>query len=233
MIRLPKRLEKIVSMVPPCGVAADIGCDHAYVAIALRESGRAEHVLACDVRPGPLQQAEKNIVRAGLSDSIETRLGDGLQPVKAGEADTVIIAGMGGELMLRILNGRYRDFQRFILSPQSDIAKVRETLLQEGLHIEEEAMLAEDGKYYVVLSCVQGGSAFAEVLSSLGDRQVAALPRETLYAYGWQLLAGRDPVLKEFLLRENRRYTAILEKTDKAELRRAWELCRKALEVYV
>lgn len=118
-MKLPKRLEQIVAMVPPCRTAADIGCDHAYVSIALRERGKAERVLACDVRPGPLEQAKANISRAGLADSIETRLGDGLQPVQTGEAETVILAGMGGELMLRILEGREADFPAsfFLLSP--------------------------------------------------------------------------------------------------------------------
>ena len=227
-MKLPKRLEQIVAMVPPCRTAADIGCDHAYVSIALRERGKAERVLACDVRPGPLEQAKANISRAGLADSIETRLGDGLQPVQTGEAETVILAGMGGELMLRILEGREADFSRFILSPQSDIAHVREKLLQKGLQWTDEVMLRDEGKYYVVMSLCQGGSGLSGALEVLGD----ALPERILYTYGWLLLGRRDPVLRDFLQREKQRYEGILEKTEQAEIRQAYEDCCAAMEVY-
>lgn len=227
-MKLPKRLEQIVAMVPPCRTAADIGCDHAYVSIALRERGKAERVLACDVRPGPLEQAKANISRAGLADSIETRLGDGLQPVQTGEAETVILAGMGGELMLRILEGREADFSRFILSPQSDIAHVREKLLQKGLRWTDEVMLRDEGKYYVVMSLCQGGSGLSGALEVLGD----ALPERILYTYGWLLLSRRDPVLRDFLQREKQRYEGILEKTEQAEIRQAYEDCCAAMEVY-
>ena len=232
MIKLPKRLETIVTMVPPCHTVADIGCDHAYVSIALRERGKAERVLACDVRPGPLEQAKANIARAGLTDSIETRLGDGLQPVQTGEADTVIIAGMGGELMLRILAGREADFSRFVLSPQSDIAHVRESLLQKRLRLTDEVMLRDEGKFYVILSLTQEGAGLSEALREISDNRVAILPERILYTYGWLLLSRRDPVLQEFLQREMQRYEGILEKTEKAEIRQAYEDCRAAMEVY-
>lgn len=235
MIRLPKRLERIVDMVPLCRTAADIGCDHAYVSIALRERGKAERVLACDVRPGPLQQARANIARAGLADSIETRLGDGLQPVHTGEAETVILAGMGGELILRILEGRENDFSRFVLSPQSDIARVREQLLQKGLQLTDEVMLQDEGKFYVILSLCQGGSGpfgLSGALAALEDSGVASLPEEVLYTYGWLLLSRRDPVLRDFLAREKQRYEGILEKTEKEEVRRAYAHCCRAMEVY-
>lgn len=231
-MKLPKRLEQIVAMVPPCRTAADIGCDHAYVSIALRERGKAERVLACDVRPGPLEQAKANISRAGLADSIETRLGDGLQPVQTGEAETVILAGMGGELMLRILEGREADFSRFILSPQSDIAHVREKLLQKGLQWTDEVMLRDEGKYYVVMSLCQGGSGLSGALEVLMDSRTAALPERILYTYGWLLLGRRDPVLRDFLQREKQRYEGILEKTEQAEIRQAYEDCCAAMEVY-
>ncbi len=231
-MKLPKRLEQIVEMVPPCRTAADIGCDHAYVSIALRERGKAARVLACDVRPGPLEQAKANISRAGLADSIETRLGDGLQPVQNGEAETVILAGMGGELMLRILEGREADFSRFILSPQSDIAHVREKLLQKGLQWTDEVMLRDEGKYYVVMSLRQGGSGLSGALEALGESRAAALPERILYTYGWLLLSRRDPVLLDFLQREKQRYEGILEKTEQAEIRQAYEDCCAAMEVY-
>ena len=101
-MKLPERLETIISMVPKCDTAADIGCDHAYVSIALVERGIAKRAIACDINAGPLKHAEENIRTAGVEEKIETRLCDGLSGVKAGEADTVIIAGMGDLRIFRI-----------------------------------------------------------------------------------------------------------------------------------
>ena len=101
--QLPKRLETIIERMPASGCIADIGCDHAYVAIEAVRRGKAARALACDVRKGPLQQAAEHILCAGLAGKIETRLSDGLEKVAPGEADCVIIAGMGGPLMERIL----------------------------------------------------------------------------------------------------------------------------------
>ena len=82
---------------------ADVGTDHGFVPIRLMETGTVRHVVAMDVRKGPLSRAAEHVREYHMEDRIETRLSDGLQELKAGEADTVIIAGMGGELMLRIL----------------------------------------------------------------------------------------------------------------------------------
>ena len=135
--QLPKRLETIIERMPDSGCLADIGCDHAYVAIEAVRRGRAARALACDVRKGPLQQAAEHILCAGLAGKIETRLSDGLEKVAPGEADTVVVAGMGGPLMERILQGRLGDFAHFVLSPQSEIPHFRRFLLAEGMQIDE------------------------------------------------------------------------------------------------
>ena len=150
--QLPKRLETIIERMPASGCIADIGCDHAYVAIEAVRRGKAARALACDIRKGPLQQAAEHILCAGLAGKIETRLSDGLEKVAPGEADSVIIAGMGGPLMERILQGRLTDFAHFVLSPQSEIPHFRRFLLAEGMQIDEETMLIDEGKYYVILN---------------------------------------------------------------------------------
>ena len=82
---------------------ADIGTDHGYLPIALCQSGKIPSALACDINPLPLRSAEENIARFGLSKKIQTRLSDGLKEVSPDEADDVVIAGMGGELIRDIL----------------------------------------------------------------------------------------------------------------------------------
>lgn len=221
--QLPKRLETIIERMPDSGCLADIGCDHAYVAIEAVRRGRAARALACDVRKGPLQQAAEHILCAGLAGKIETRLSDGLEKVAPGEADTVVVAGMGGPLMERILQGRLGDFAHFVLSPQSEIPHFRRFLLAEGMQIDEETMLIDEGKYYVILNV----SKRADAASS--DSMYVT---EEDFLYGGRLLHRLDPVLKSFLEKEKTRYEGILRQTDSLEVRTAYQHCMNALEAY-
>lgn len=246
--QLPKRLETIIERMPASGCLADIGCDHAYVAIEAVRRGKAARALACDVRKGPLQQAAEHILCAGLAGKIETRLSDGLEKVAPGEADCVIIAGMGGPLMERILQGRLTDFGHFVLSPQSEIPHFRRFLLAEGMRIDEETMLIDEGKYYVILNVsrragtteASKGTVRHIVPGKTGTGTVhsEAAPADPMYVteedflYGGPLLHRLDPVLKSFLEKEKTRYEGILGQTDSAEVRAAYQHCMNALEAY-
>lgn len=221
--QLPKRLETIIERMPDSGCLADVGCDHAYVAIEAVRRGRAARALACDVRKGPLQQAAEHILCAGLAGKIETRLSDGLEKVAPGEADTVVVAGMGGPLMERILQGRLGDFAHFVLSPQSEIPHFRRFLLAEGMQIDEETMLIDEGKYYVILNVSQRADA------AFSDSMYVT---EEDFLYGGRLLRRLDPVLKSFLEKEKTRYEGILRQTDSREVRTAYQHCMNALEAY-
>lgn len=220
--QLPKRLETIIERMPASGCIADIGCDHAYVAIEAVRRGKAARALACDVRKGPLQQAAEHILCAGLAGKIETRLSDGLEKVAPGEADTVVVAGMGGPLMERILQGRLADFGHFVLSPQSEIPHFRRFLLAEGMQIDEETMLIDEGKYYVIFNVSQRADASSDPM----------YVTEEDFLYGGPLLRRLDPVLKSFLEKEKTRYEGILGQTDSAEVRTAYQHCMNALEAY-
>ena len=221
--QLPKRLETIIERMPDSGCLADVGCDHAYVAIEAVRRGRAARALACDVRKGPLQQAAEHILCAGLAGKIETRLSDGLKQVAPGEADTVVVAGMGGPLMERILQGRLGDFAHFVPSPQSEIPHFRRFLLAEGMQIDEETMLIDEGKYYVILNVSQRADA------AFSDSMYVT---EEDFLYGGCLLRRLDPVLKSFLEKEKTRYEGILRQTDSLEVRTAYQHCMNALEAY-
>lgn len=220
--QLPKRLETIIERMPASGCIADIGCDHAYVAIEAVRRGKAARALACDVRKGPLQQAAEHILCAGLAGKIETRLSDGLEKVAPGEADCVIIAGMGGPLMERILQGRLADFGHFVLSPQSEIPHFRRFLLAEGMQIDEETMLIDEGKYYVIFNVSKRADASSDPM----------YVTEEDFLYGGRLLRRLDPVLKSFLEKEKTRYEGILRQTDSDEVRTAYQHCMNALEAY-
>ncbi len=210
-MRLSKRLELVASFVEEGSCIADVGTDHGYIPIALVERGTAQRAVAMDLREGPLQRAREHICQAGLSDRIETRLSDGLASLKSGEADTVVIAGMGGSLVIHILEeGRrfWGEMKRFILSPQSDLELVRSYLEASGFSTVDEAMTEEDGKYYTVMAVRM------EDQKALG-REAGAIPaaaRQAGLRYGRCLIDKKDPVLAEYLEREAGRIRSVLSR---------------------
>lgn len=239
-IELSKRLKLITSFVEDGAVVADVGTDHGYVPIWLVEEGVAAGGIAMDVNPGPLERAQCHIAARGLTDRIRTRLGDGLSALSPKEADTVIIAGMGGPLMVRILSEGLetaRRMKRLILSPQSEIWSVREFLERQGFAVEDEAMTEEDGKYYTVICARFGGGyigygtekkAFWDKGEEAGEENSGYQPsgngdvhisagKRLEWKYGKCLLEKRDPVLKAFLEKERRKYRQVLDRLDVAD----------------
>lgn len=220
-MRLSERLERVVSFVKPCASAADIGTDHALVPVELVRRGIVKKALAMDVRPGPLSRAKEQISRAGLSDQIEPRLSDGLAALKPQEAETVIIAGMGGELIIRILTeGRHMwdSVVQWVLSPHSEVFKVRGWLLENGFAIEKEDMVCEDGKYYVLMDVRRAGSG---IESPARDAEFVRL------LYGDSLIRERNPVLAQYLKEEEQMLMereASLRQSAKGSLRAAERL---------
>ena len=204
-VNLSKRMEAVVKMVSPQSFAiADVGCDHAYVSIALVKRKLADKVIAMDVRKGPLDIAKRNVELAGLTKRIDIRLGDGLEKLQPGEVDTIIIAGMGGLLIKAILERgehilSYEDRRpTLILQPQSDWKEVRMFLEQCAYDIVSEHMLIEDGKYYTVMKAKPSGNGSWDY-------------KEEEYLYGRCNLAEQSKALYEFLQRERSSLTEISE----------------------
>lgn len=158
-IHLSKRLETICSLVTPGNRAVDVGTDHAHVPIRLLQDGICERAYGYDVADGPLEIAKTNLELAGLSDQCEIRKSDGLEKYKKGEADTLIIAGMGGMLLRSLLEkdiDKVLDFKEIIVSPHRESWQVREFLYEEGIGIRTERFVEEDGKFYPVIRAVPG-----------------------------------------------------------------------------
>ena len=197
MISLSRRMEAVTELAGKGICAADVGCDHGLVSMALVSRGRFERVIAMDINEGPLSAARENISTEGLSDRIELRLSDGLTALEAGEADTVIIAGMGGELMSRILMSCQEKARAaaLVLEPQSELRAFRRFLSEEGYAVTDELMVKEEGKFYPVIRAVYGGRTETE---------------EPYLSFGRKLLESGSGVLKEYLLKEKNRYTVIL-----------------------
>lgn len=131
---------------------ADIGCDHAYVSIEAVKRKLVKKAIACDISPGPLEAAKKNIGESGMN--IELRLGDGLEPIGENEADVVVVAGMGGMRILGILSEGFHKIHNslLIMQPQHDLEKLRRGLFIIGFEICCEKLAKEDERFYEIMA---------------------------------------------------------------------------------
>ena len=154
-----KRLETVLSCLRKGCRIADIGCDHAYLPICAVQRGIAVSAYASDVRPGPLSHAEKNVEAASLSDRITLRLADGLDGADEFRPDTVIIAGMGGELIAGII-GREPYVRNMdvvlVLQPMTSAYELRSYLLSNGFGIDRERLAREGNRLYQIFTARYG-----------------------------------------------------------------------------
>ncbi len=157
--RLTRRLTAAFELIRASRAVADIGTDHAYLPIALVAEGRCTKAYASDIGKGPLERAAANIAELGLSDRIETVLTDGAAWFD-GVADEFVIAGMGGELIYRIISDapflKSKDIH-MVLQPMTKVPFLRGALLRDGFYIEREKLVKEDGKIYTVMSVFYDG----------------------------------------------------------------------------
>lgn len=131
MVKISERLTMAASLVSDGGVLADVGTDHGYVPIYLLQQKRIPRAIAMDINRGPLERAKEHSRLYGLEEYIDLRLSDGVNALKLGEADSILIAGMGGGLVMHILEDGKEVCHRakeLILQPQSELERVREFL---------------------------------------------------------------------------------------------------------
>lgn len=196
-MELSTRLKTIASFVSEGMCVADIGTDHGYIPIYLTSEGLSGKAFAMDVNRGPLERARQNIKKEGLDGQIECILSDGMEGLPE-DADSAVIAGMGGDLMEQILTrgeDKLCHVAELVLSPQSHWEKVRKFLHSHGYAIQKEALVREDGKYYIVIKAVQGREAYSSSWQ---------------YSYGTYLPGSKDPLMEEYLLKEKEDIQKIL-----------------------
>ena len=198
-LHLSKRLEMIASICQPAKVLADVGCDHAYLSIALVQRNITQKSIAMDLRKGPLAKAEENIKKYRLENLIELRLGDGLEKLEAFEADEILISGMGGILTCNILEEGFDKLKPetiLVLQPQSDLALVRNFLHNKGMKILNELTCLEEGKFY---NCM---------LVTFGDE---CYEYEYEYELGKVLIDRGDEILKDFIIHRINKVSLVIE----------------------
>lgn len=159
MLQIGERLRTVASLVPPCHTMADIGTDHGYVPAWLALSGQCRRVIASDIAEGPCQAATETRNKYKLHKEMEIRRAPGLQGLGAGEAETVVIAGMGGATIVGILEESPEiaaSVTTFVLQPMNAAGLLRRWLVQHGYRIAEEALCKENKHIYNVIQAVHG-----------------------------------------------------------------------------
>lgn len=157
-MKLSRRLSALAEWVPQGASIADIGTDHALLPVYLAGSGQVKLAIAGDVNAGPVEAAKRQVKDAGLEAIVSVRLGDGLAVVEPGEVDTVSIAGMGGSLMVRILDqgkSRLDGVNTLILSPHVAEDAVRRWLTAHQYAIDRETLIEEDGVIYSIIRAIK------------------------------------------------------------------------------
>ena len=157
-MELSTRLAALAARVPPGSRLADIGTDHAYLPAYLLLEGTIPSAVASDVNRGPLDRGRETARLAGVEDKIDFRLSDGLNGLREDEADVIVIAGMGGELIARILSeAPWTREKLLLLQPMTAQPELRQWLNGNGYRIERESVVREGQKLYVILT-VRGGT---------------------------------------------------------------------------
>ncbi len=195
---LSLRLKAVADMVTPGKIVADIGTDHGYVPIYLIENEIVPYAYAMDINEGPVLRAKQNIEDRGLADKISVIKSNGMEKLTPDMAQSVVIAGMGGELIIQILKESkvMNNLDELVLSPHRRVDLVRSYLLEKGWSIVEETMVKDMDKYYTIMKVIPVSESVAYSKSEM--------------IYGRILLNDRNEILKEYLDKEYHKFMNIL-----------------------
>lgn len=143
------RLAMVGHLAKTSSGVADVGADHAYLAVAMVKAGWARHGIAIDVVPDLIAQAGRYVARCGFTSRVAVRCGDGLEPLAPGDVDTVVVAGMGGRLAARLLAPERLSVlgvRRIVVQPNRDDVALRRHLYASGWSLQTEALVRAQPK---------------------------------------------------------------------------------------
>lgn len=168
---LSKRLQAAYDLYDPCGLAADIGTDHALLPAALLDSGRCGRMILSDISPSALANARAEIARRGLESRADLRLGDGLNVIHE-RCACISILGMGGPTAAEILTeGRGRlQGASLILSAHTSLPVLRLAVMDIGYHFVREFPCFDAGRFYIMMKAVPGEEELSELEIRNGKR---------------------------------------------------------------
>ncbi|MCL2670764.1 MAG: class I SAM-dependent methyltransferase [Clostridiales bacterium] len=193
MLHLSPRLSTALALLAGAKTVADIGCDHGRLAVALAQGGAM--AVGVDISEPSLMKARRLVQLAGQADRVELRVGDGLSPLRTGEADAVCMMGMGGTLIAKLLATITPPLAgaRFaVLQPQSSQEDLRRFLYENNYHISDDRVVRDGRRLYQIIKA-----------EPRATRQglPAGFP-EACYTVGYMAVAQREPLLPELLARQ-------------------------------
>lgn len=204
MINLSKRLKSVACFVlkEPLKGVIDVGCDHALLDIYLVQNKSNLKVVASDNKKLPLENARKNIIKYSCVDKIEISLSDGIENIDD-DIDTVVIAGMGAETIIEILQrgkNKLNHVNRLIISSNNKYEMIRKKINKLGYTINDEKIIFEDNKYYVVMEFSKGKKIYTKKELYFGP-VLLKHKDELFYQYFRSLKEEQEKILN--MLKEN------------------------------
>lgn len=136
-------------------VVADIGTDHGYLSELLSRNEKIKKVIATDISQACLDKTNKLILDNNL-DKIETRLGDGLEPID--KAEIIVAAGIGGYEIIKMISNQNitkhneKKCNIFVFQPTKNFVELRKFLIQEKYEITHDFIIKSGGKFYPIIS---------------------------------------------------------------------------------
>ena len=216
-MELSKRLKRIAEHVDKCESVADIGTDHGYIPIYLVKEGICKKAIASDINKGPIEKAKVNVAFEGVSNKVKCLLGPGLNPLKVGEVNGVILAGMGGNLTRDILLAdmdKVKKYDFIILQPAQNPEVLREFLYKNDYEIIDEDLIKDEGRFYELFKVKYNENSEKLVFEDELEYEVSPLLREKGH-----------PLFKEFIEKKINRCETILsfikEDTEAAKKRKS------------
>ena len=216
-MELSKRLKRIAEHVDKCESVADIGTDHGYIPIYLVKEGICKKAIASDINKGPIEKAKVNVAFEGVSNKVKCLLGPGLNPLKVGEGNGVILAGMGGNLTRDILLAdmdKVKKYDFIILQPAQNPEVLREFLYKNDYEIIDEDLIKDEGRFYELFKVKYNENSEKLVFEDELEYEVSPLLREK-----------NHPLFKEFIEEKINKCETILsfikEDTEAAKKRKS------------
>lgn len=182
MIKLSKRLSTIASFVRSDAKLVDIGCDHALLDLYLLQNNPKLKAIGVDVKEGALNQALNNVEKYNMKGKLDLRLGDGLEPVKKEEIDTVVISGLGSYKIVEILNNgleKLTNVSDIVVQTNSDHYFLRKKVCLLGFYIAGETLVKENNIIYLVVHFKMGKKRYSRKDYILGP--ILRIEKSKLY----------------------------------------------------
>lgn len=196
-MKLSKRLTAAASLVNAGGVLADVGADRGELSYYLLTKAMVNRVILSDISKNSLQRAVDLFHPSPFWEKAEFRVGNGLSVLQPGEANSIVLAGMGGRTVTGILAAGAKvalGAEALVIQAMGNSLQVRRWLQNNAMEITDEIIVWEDGHYYTIIKSQPGSMELTEAQAYAGPI----------------LLKHREPLVKELLCREREEKVNIL-----------------------